>query len=267
MRDIITNPLLYKIIISLIIIVAAVVILLLLKKVFNRYMSERPGSEQSKMKKGSIPSVFYGIVRIIIMIVAITWVLQINGIDVGSIVTGLGVVGIIVGFALQDILKDVIMGLHILSDHFFDIGDVIKYNGTEGVVTDFNLRTTKIRSTVDGSSTVVSNRNISEVVRCSLLTDIDVPLSYDDSLQDVDAAMGAACERIAELPHVEKCVFKGTQEFQDSCIRYKVRFFVNPIYRFDTRRAANRIIQEELAKAGMSIPFNQLDVHLDKSLS
>lgn len=268
MHNVITNPMLYKIIISVVIAVAAIFLIAVFKRLFKKFVDTKYGKgSDAAVVKGSIPSVFFDISKIVVILIAVTWILQINGIDVGSIVTGLGVAGIIVGFALQDVLKDVIMGLHILSDHFFDIGDVIKYNDFEGIVTDFNLRTTKIRSTVDGSTIVVSNRNISEINRCSMLTDIDVPLSYTQSLSDVDSVMKRVCERASELPYVEKCIFKGTQAFEDSCIRYKVRFFVKPTYRFDTKRAVNRIIQEELERDGIVIPYNQLDIHLDGSLN
>ena len=63
----------------------------------------------------------------VILIAAV--VLQINGINIGTLFTGLGVAGIIVGFALQDILKDLMMGTSIIWDKFFAVGDYICYNG------------------------------------------------------------------------------------------------------------------------------------------
>ena len=74
------------------------------------------------------------VLRYLLLLVTILLILQINGINVTSLVAGLGIVSAVVGLALQDILKDVIMGLHILSGRFFSVGDAVRYGIMEGIV-------------------------------------------------------------------------------------------------------------------------------------
>ena len=78
--------------------------------------------------------------RILIVIIGFIIICQINGINLMSLVAGLGIIGAVVGLAFQDYLKDIIMGVHILSDRFFSIGDCVAINGQEGVVVAFRLR-------------------------------------------------------------------------------------------------------------------------------
>lgn len=74
------------------------------------------------------------------------------------------------------------MGLHIMSDRFFSVGDVVKYRDIEGVVIGFTMKSTTIRCIDDRSITTVCNRNISEITRLPkpAQVDIDLPVSYDE---------------------------------------------------------------------------------------
>ena len=155
------------------------------------------------------------------------------------------------------------MGFHILTDNYFRVGDVVKYGSEEGEVVSFTFRTTKIRSLKTLDVISISNRNISEIARSSDLVVIDIPLSYKDDFHKADEVLKKACERIDERPDARKCTYKGTSEFDDSAILYKIIFYCPPKKRGDTRRAALRILQEELAQASLSIPYSQLDVHLE----
>jgi small conductance mechanosensitive channel len=93
------------------------------------------------------------------------------------------------------------------------------------------------------------------------MNDVDVPLSYDEDVKKIYETLTEVCERIKKIDTVEDSVFKGTQGFDDSAIRYRVRFFCKPINRPDTKRAVMREIQKGLDEAGIKIPYNQLDVH------
>ena len=170
------------------------------------------------------------------------------------------------GLALQDYLKDIIMGTHIVRDSFFKEGDAVKYGDQEGVVIEFNMRTTKIRCFASGNILTVSNRNISEIsiVPESQFQDIDIGLPYEEDHQRVFDVLAKACGRIAQLEGVDDCVMKGILKFEDSDILYRVRFFCYPSKKYDLRLAANRIILECLTEAGISIPYPQMDVHLDR---
>ena len=83
--------------------------------------------------------------------------LSVVGIDVTSLVAGLGLTSLAIGFALKDILENTISGLLILFSRSYVVGDIIRVNDQEGVVTDISLRVTTIK-TADGIETLIPNR-------------------------------------------------------------------------------------------------------------
>ena len=192
-------------------------------------------------------------------------ILQINGINIGTLFTGLGVAGIIVGFALQDILKDLMMGSSIMWDKFFTEGDYICYGGKEGKVVEFNAKVTKMYSFVDEVIITISNRNITEISMASTLVGITVPAPYEEPLSHIREVMAEIVRRAKELPGVEDAEFLGTDEFADSSINYKLLLHcTDPSKKNASRRGTLDIVQEVFAEENITIPYPQMDVHMSK---
>lgn len=248
-----------KLIICGVVLVVAVLILVALNIVFNRL--KKKFAKEFESRKLSILNIVVNILRVVIAVVSVIVILQIIGVNVSSLVAGVGILGAIIGFAFQDSLKDIFMGMIIMFDGYFTVGDPVEYNGLQGIVVSFNLRTTKIKSIDDNSVLSVSNRNISEISKLSDMVDIDIGLSYEEDVKKIYTTLTEVCERASQLENVESCVFKGTQDFDESAIIYKIRFFCKPVFRPDTRRAVIREIQKGLDEAGIQIPYNQLVVH------
>ncbi len=218
---------------------------------------------KAKGEKATLVRVMFGVFRSLIILGAVLIILQMNGVNVNSVVAGLGLLSAIVGFALQDILKDIIMGVHIISDHFYSVGDVIKYGDIEGEVISFTIKSTTIRSIYDRNITTICNRNITEITKMnkSAQVDIDLPLSYEEDVKKVHTVLFGICEEIGRIDGIDSCVYKGTQSFEDSAVIYKLRFFCPPENKPERYRDAMRVIQNRLGEAGIKIPYNQLDIH------
>ncbi|MGN0353991.1 MAG: mechanosensitive ion channel family protein [Muricoprocola sp.] len=249
-----------EIISSIVVIIAARILWHFLHKTQVVYL-QRANPEGNIKRYYTYTKIFMDIVKYIIILSTALIVLQINGVNVSSFIAGLGLVSAIVGFALQDFLKDMIMGIHMLMDHFFEIGDVVKYGNEEGIVISFNLKTTKLQLLSDGSILSICNRNISELAKASDWLDIDLPLSYEEDWKKINAVLTECCSLIKEEEEIKDCVYKGIQEFADSAIIYKIRIFCAPEKKADMRRRTLQILQEELEKAKISIPYPQMDVH------
>ena len=244
-----------QIIVSVLVVIGAFALWFLIKRMVAKFKAHN-GGEQS-----TVFPVVMSVLKVLIAVITVLIVLQINGINIGSMVAGLGLVSAAVGLALQDTLKDVVMGLHIMSDKFFSVGDPVEYNGVNGIVTSFNVRTTKIESITDNSTLSVCNRNISEIKKMTDMLDIDIPVSYDEDIRKVHKVFTEIAEKISGIEGVTSCVYKGTQSFESSAVLYKIRLYCDYKRRCDIRRAALAKIQEELEVANIKIPFDQLDVH------
>ena len=241
---------------SILVIIAAFLIWKIIAKIFSRRDSHMSNSQQTTL------SVLRSILKYTLIVLVILVVLHINDVKVGSLLAGLGIAGAIIGLALQDIIKDTIMGLHILSDDFFSVGDVIKLDDKEGIVRKFTLRTTKIELLSTHDMFVICNRNIDRASVSSRQVDIDVPLSYELDAASAREAMEVIAGKVRTMDGIDDCVFKGTESFNSSSIGYKLRFWCNPVVKPDVRRSVMNIVQDTLAARGIRIPYDQLDVHM-----
>lgn len=235
----------------------------IISHVYRKYVMRR-NEKEGPGKEHTYSYVVYDIIKYIILVITVLGVLQVNGIDVSSVIAGLGVAGVVMGLALQDLLKDVIMGFHIMFDHFFEVGDTIRYGSREGKVLNLNLRTTTIKDLANGDVIAICNRNFSEGAKVQKWTDIDLGLSYDDDFRKINQVLTAVSEEIKGIDGIEDCAYKGVDAFNDSAISYKIRIWCDTEIKYEMRRAALRIIQARLDEAGIGFPYPQMDVHVEK---
>ncbi|MBE6512559.1 MAG: mechanosensitive ion channel family protein [Methanobrevibacter olleyae] len=85
---------------------------------------------------------FKDILKYTVIIVAIAWILHVLGINLESILISLGVVGIVIGLASQDIVSNFISGIFVISDNNIQVGEVIEVNDFKGTIKKVGLRNT-----------------------------------------------------------------------------------------------------------------------------
>lgn len=76
-------------------------------------------TEHEKKKRNTIIKLFQNIMKYIVFIVILLIILELYGVNTKSLIAGLGVVGAVLGLALQDTIKDLINGITILLDNFY----------------------------------------------------------------------------------------------------------------------------------------------------
>lgn len=201
------------------------------------------------------------ITRYIFIILALLMILNIYGVNVSSMIAGIGILSVIIGLAIQDFLKDIIRGTSILSDDYFSVGDVIKYKDIEGKVLVVGLKTTKIQELSTSNIYSIANRNIEEVAVLSNLIYVRVPLPYELKLEEQHNVISEIVNSIKKDKLVENCENVGLTELADSKIEYLLRITLNPINKLQVRRNALEHIVDELEKKNIAVPYNQLDIH------
>lgn len=249
-----------KTIASIVVVIVALALFFILRKLGRKYKN----SEKSKGQMATVIRVSFSIADFLVLLAMILIILRINGINITSMVAGLGIASAIIGLALQDLLKDVIMGINIMTDHFFAVGECVEYNGREGIVTGFTLKSTKIGDLADHSIMTVSNRNISEIRRLGERYDVVFPISYEESREKARDAILNICRSLEEEKRISKCEYKGIDKLDASALQHKIRIYCEPKYRAEVKMIANNAIVKGLDEAGIKIPYNQLDVHIDK---
>lgn len=243
---------------SAVIIGFALIILTIINAVYRGYV-KKLGADDLKMR--AFIKMCVEIIDIIIVLFTIMVVLQVNNINISSMVTGVGIVTAIAGLALQDFLKDILMGIHIINDKSYSVGDVIKVNGDEGIVIYFSLLTTRIKSVDTSDIVTMCNRNITQVAKSSGLYTIELPLSYDEDPAKVREVFEEAAKEVAELDGVTYAEYLGIQKYDASSVVYKLRYDCNPANKWPMHRAVMAVVQKHVIANGITIPYNQIDVH------
>jgi small-conductance mechanosensitive channel len=182
------------------------------------------------------------------------------GIEPQTLVAGLGLTGIALGFALRDIISNFVSGLLILTLRPFQIGDQIIVSETEGTVERIELRATQIR-TYDGRWVLVPNADVftSRVTNntASPMRRADIPLyvGYD---ADLDMVLRVAADTVRSIDGVlaQPPVAVLARELGPEGIRLEVRFWTDS-RRADflaTLSAVQRALVSRLKTAGVALP-------------
>lgn len=248
-----------EILAPLIIIVVCLILCVLTKKIVKRIFK----TKKVDGRKKTIINLISNVIRFIIIMISLLTILEIYGIDTKSLLASFGIVGLVAGLALQDSLKDFIVGIAIIFENQFQIGDWVEIDGFIGEVSPSNLRTTKLKA-INGEVKYVANRNISEVINysstgCAKVTDISV--AYESDLDKVRKILDDLCENLKEKYNIKFMIVQGVQELADSAIVFRIKTITNYPKQFDI----DRIIKEEVVKTfnknGITIPFNQVVIH------
>ncbi|MCG6970306.1 MAG: mechanosensitive ion channel [Gammaproteobacteria bacterium] len=206
------------------------------------------------------------IVRNIIIVLGVLIALSQVGISLGPLLAGLGVVGFVVGFALQDSLSNFAAGMMILMYRPFDVGDLIEAGGVTGKVSHMSLVNTTIL-TVDNQTIVVPNNKIwGDVVRnvtAQTMRRIDMVfgVSYTDDIPKTERVLQAILDS-HEKVLAEPAPIVRLHELADSSVNFVVRPWVNKDDYWNVYWDITRAVKMRFDEEGISIPFPQRDVHM-----
>lgn len=231
----------------------------IIKKIITKRTQKLKKKRQITMQK-----LIQNIAKYTIFILVAAGVLSILGINITSIVAGLGVASVILSLALKDMMQDVLSGMSIIMEDQFDIGDLVEINGFTGTVVDLGLKSTKIKS-YENVVKIISNRTITEVINYSKTNPnlvIDIPMAYEVDSKLTDKVIKNIIKRIEKevTTLVGPIDFWGLNEFADSSIKYRLLVPVKMDEQFSAERQINKIIKEEYDKENISIPFNIVEV-------
>ena len=195
------------------------------------------------------------------IIITVLIVLKINGVDVSSVLAGVGIAGAIFGLAIQDWLKDIIRGSSIISDKYFSVGDVVKYKDMEGKVLTIGLKTTKIQDLKTSNIVSIANRNIEEIEVVSKFIYVRIPMPYEASIEKAENAINEIVEMIKHNNNVNNCRYIGVTELSDSSIQYLIEVDCNQQFKLQVKRDALRSVLLGLANNKIDVPYTQIDIH------
>ena len=250
----------HNIINSIIVILVSVIIYNIVHIIFAKGREKTPDKKISKKNKTYF-RVFSNIVKVFYIMFVVLVVLKINGVNVDSILAGAGILSIVMGFAIQDALKDIVRGSTILSDHYFQVGDVVKYKDTMGQVVSVGLNTTKIKDLITFNIISIANRNIEQIEVVSDSLDVIVPMPFELKLVDAAKVMNEIVDRVRELEGIIGVDYKGVSKIDEFAINYYLNVHCEPVKRRQINRNVNGVILKTLEDNNIKIPYRQIDIH------
>ena len=140
-------------VLSVVVFIGTLILSALARRAVERGVRDRVKEEETQRLLGNIA---YWAVFVVGTLMALN---QIPGVDVTSLLAGLGILGFTIGFALQDIARNFIAGLLILLRRPFSIGDAVEVAGHAGSVLEITMRDTVIR-TWDGVMEIIPNLDV-----------------------------------------------------------------------------------------------------------
>lgn len=255
------NPWILKILYSIAVIVISIILYIFISHFFFSKLEKKNYKIFKNNKSNTYIKLFKSIGRYIFIIVLFFILLKINGVNITAMVAGVGVFGIIFGFAIQDALKDVIKGMDIITDSYYQVGDIIRVNKYTGKVLSIGIKTTKIEDVFEKNIVSISNRNIEEVEVISHMINIDIPLPYELKLKDAEKTINYITKEIEKIKTVESVEYRGVNKFAESSILYQIKVYSAPVNKVQTRRDALTCILRCLEEKDIHVPYNQIDVH------
>ena len=219
-----------------------------------------------KPKAASILSMVKSFSGYAITLIGIIWGLSAIGINLSTIFASIGIVALIIGFAAESLIEDIVVGIFLVFEDDFNVGDIIEFNGFRGTVISIGVRVTCIQDP-GGNIKLVNNsdmRNVLNRSRTDSNAICDIPISYAANLAETEAVLQRLAEQMpAKYPDLFLATprYMGVQALDASSVNLR---FVAKVKEQDIYTGARTMYREfkiGMDEAGIEIPFQQVVVH------
>jgi len=236
----------------------------------TKYKESKEGIEK---RTNTLLSIFKGMGRVFIGIVAIMMVLSEVGLPVAPVLAGFGIVGIAIGFGAQYLIRDLIAGIFIILENQYRVGDVARVADVAGLVEEVTLRKTVLRD-LDGIVHHVPNGEIriaSNFTRHFGRVNLNVSVAYDTDLDHPISVINRVGQELAEDEKWRKVIKSPPQALRvdnlgDSGIDIKILGDVKPIEQWAVMGELRLRLKKAFDAEGIEIPWPHTKVYFGSPL-
>ena len=230
---------------------------------------------EERKREDTLTKIFRTAIAVILWTVGVVVILGELNVNIAALVTGAGVVGVVVGLGAQSAIKDFLAGIFVIMENQYRVGDIVSFSASganvAGVVEDITIRITRLRD-LDGNTHIVPNGSAGIVSNLSFgfaNVNIDVNVGYDADIDKVEHIINEVGEKmVAEEPWKEDIIepikFLRIDSFGDSAVVVKALGKVKPGTQWDAAGSFRRRLKTAFDKHGIEIPLPQIVVHQRK---
>jgi small conductance mechanosensitive channel len=216
----------------------------------------------------SLQPFFRTLISVLLKVLLVVSVMGMVGIQMTSFIAILGAAGLAIGMALSGTLQNFAGGVMILAFKPFKVGDYIDAQGYSGTVNEIQIFNT-ILKTPDNKTIIIPNGGLATGSMTNFSSEptrrVDwvFGIAYGDKFEKAKEVLHRLVqedERILKEPEV----FIALNELADSSVNIVVRAWVNASDYWGVYFDMNEKVYKTFDKEGLSIPFPQMDLHLQK---
>lgn len=220
-----------------------------------------PDPARAHARMEALQNVLGSVVSTIIWVIAVIVALGELGINLAPLIAGAGIAGVALGFGAQQMVRDYLAGLFIVSEDQFGPGDTIDLQDVSGTVEAVSLRATKLRD-VDGVLWTVANGEILKVGNASKgwsRSKLDVVVAYGSDLRQAMDVIQAAADELREdaawgRDFLDAPEMWGVQQLAADGVTIRLVVKVRPGRQYAVTRELQLRIKEALEAAGIDTP-------------
>ncbi len=235
------------------------ILILVIGLIVSKIISNVSGKLAVSKLGSHIGSVTKNIVFYVLVLTTIIASLEVFEIDLTGILAAAGILGIVIGFAAQTSVSNIISGFFLIADKPFEIGEAIEIDGQAGYVLDISLLSTRIR-TFDNRylripNSAVANARIVNLSRYEIRRlDIPVGIAYKEKIQKALEVLNSVI-RSNENVLIEPEPLIIITRFGESSIDFEVRVWIQRSVLFAARTELIKGVKSAFDEAGIEIPF------------
>ncbi|MBL7123835.1 MAG: mechanosensitive ion channel family protein, partial [Actinobacteria bacterium] len=264
--------------INIAIILAVLILIIIIVKIISRrirkLVEKKISDDRIIIKKRTFT--FTSVVSNLIIVIAVVAAALITadeiGINVTPLLAGAGVAGVVIGFGAQSLIKDLINGVFILLEQWFQVGDIVTIGDTSGTVERLNLRTTVIRD-IEGTVHYIPNGEITKLSNQTQLWSravVEVGVHYSEDTDRVVKVLEDVFEDLVNDKNYKKVILErpvilgdgGISELGDSAVVFKIICKVKPGEQWTIARQMRKRIKDKFDEIGIEIPYPCTNVYM-----
>jgi small-conductance mechanosensitive channel len=234
---------------------------------------DKESREGMEKRTKTLLSIFKGIGRVFIVMIAIMMVLDEVGVPIAPVLAGFGIVGIAIGFGAQYLIRDLIAGMFIIMENQYRVGDVARVADIAGLVEEVTLRKTVLRD-LDGIVHHVPNGEIrvaSNFTRHFARVNLNVSVGYGTDLDHAISVINRVGKELAVDEKWRKVIKSPPQVLRvdnlgDSGIDIKILGDVKPIEQWAVMGELRLRLKKAFDAEGIEIPWPHTKVYFGNPL-
>ena len=216
---------------------------------------------------GSAVAFYIAILKVVLWILAVFAIANVLNISTSSLVVGLSSVALAIALALKDSLANLANGILIIYNKPFRRGDHIEIEEYDGIIKNIKLLTTELvtadnRRVVLPNSKVINGVIVNNTAMATRRISLKYTVAYESDMDLVEKVLKEAFES-NPLVNDTPAVSVNMSGQGESSVEYTVKCWVDTDDYWTVYNGMNRVVFDKFAENGISIPFNQLDVHID----